>query len=244
MPVHLLRGGYANTYVIEDGNSLVAVDVGTSSAATKIHQYLSNRSLPAPALQMVTATHFHMDHVGGISQLLHLFPEIRICFITVVEDYLKRNKKLALFAPSKWLKGLVPIVMAEDNHLKKTAAALLSDKFAIPLPLLRTHLPSDFEPKCVLDEGQPIPYLPHWKLLRTPGHTPDSICFYNSDERSLISGDTILNMRGRGELNTFCSNCDSIKKSFKRLVPLTIHTLYPGHGEPLHNIDGLSRIVQ
>jgi hydroxyacylglutathione hydrolase len=244
MPVHLIRGGYANTYVIEDGNSLVAVDVGTASAARKIHQDLSGRSIPAPALQMVTATHFHIDHVGGISELLQLFPEIRVCFVTVVEDYLKRNKKLALFPLSTWLKGLLPVVIAGENHLKKTAAALLSDKCAIPLPLLRAHLPSDFKAECILYEGQPMPYLARWKLIRTPGHTPDSICFYNKDEKSLISGDTILNMRGCGELNSFCSDCNAIKKSFKKLSSLKIRNLYPGHGEPLCSLEGLGNIIQ
>jgi len=37
MPVHLISGGYANTYLIEDGNSFVAFDVGTFKAAKKIH---------------------------------------------------------------------------------------------------------------------------------------------------------------------------------------------------------------
>lgn len=245
MPVHLIKGGYANTYLIEDGESLVAVDVGTASAANKISQYLSayGGSADAAALRMVTATHFHMDHVGGISKIVHLFPKTRVFFVTIVGGYLNGKEKLALFPLAKWLRGLVPVVMAEENHLKNTAAALLSDKVAIPLPFLRTYLPSNYKAECILDEGQEIPYLPHWELLKAPGHTPDSICFYNSDGGTLISGDTILNMRGSGELNNFCSNCDAIKESFKKLLPLNIKTIYPGHGEPLRNIDSLGSIV-
>jgi hydroxyacylglutathione hydrolase len=244
MPVHLIQGGYANTYLIEDGNSLIAVDVGTAAAANNIYQYLREKQRTLPPLRMVTATHFHIDHVGGISRMVQLFPEVRVCFVTAVGDYLQRRKKIALFPPAKWLKALVPVLMAEQNHIRNTAASLASDKVAIPLPLLRNILPTRYSAECTLEEGHALPHLPHWDLIKTPGHTPDSICLYQSDEGILISGDTILNMRGRGELNTFCTDCENIKESFRKLLPLKVHSVYPGHGEPLYGLDGLGSIVQ
>ena len=78
----------------------------------------------------------------------------------MVEDHLKGKDRICLFSPSKWLTGLL---MAEDNHLTHTAAALLSDKVAIPLPFLRKLLPSGYKAECILAEGQQIPYLPHWR---------------------------------------------------------------------------------
>jgi len=244
MQVHLIRGGYANTYLIEDGDSLVAVDVGTSSAAKKIYQCLSDRSIDASSLLIVIATHFHVDHVAGISRLLQLFPKIRVCFPTMVGDYLKGKDMICLFSPTKWLKGLLPVLVASGDHIKKSLAALFSDRIAIPLPLLRRLLPSDYEAECILDEDRQIPYLSRWELIKTPGHTPDSVCFYSGDERALISGDTILNMKGSGELNNFCCDCDTIRESFRRLLPLTIETIYPGHGKPLHNLDGLGNVAR
>jgi len=244
MPVHLIQGGYANTYLIEDRNSLVAVDVGTSAAADTIYNYLHEKPGTLPPLRMVTATHFHIDHVGGISRMVRLFPEVRVCFFTAVGDYLQRRKKIALFPLARWLKGLVPVLMAERNHLRNIAASLASDKVAIPLPLLRNLLPTRYSPECTLKEGHMLPYLPHWALIKTPGHTPDSICLYREDEGILISGDTILNMRGRGELNTFCTDSEKIKESFQKLLPLKVQTVYPGHGEPLYGIHGLANIVQ
>ena len=46
-------------------------------------------SIDAPCLGMVAAAHVHIDHVAGISGLLELIPEIRVCFFTMVGDYLK-----------------------------------------------------------------------------------------------------------------------------------------------------------
>ena len=245
MPVHIISGGYANTYLIEDGDSLVAVDVGTAKAARKIYEYLSDKSIDASCLPMVIATHFHIDHVGGISRLLQLFPKIKVCFFRMVGDYLNGKEKICLFSPFLWLTGLLPVVIALDNHIINTGAALFSDKVAIPLPFLRTKfLPSDYKAECILDEDQPIPYLPHWVMIKTPGHTADSVCFYSSDEKTIISGDTILNMKGSGELNNFCCNPNAIQESFKKLLPLNVRNIYPGHGRPLFNLDNLGCVAQ
>ncbi|HUU41629.1 MAG TPA: MBL fold metallo-hydrolase [Desulfatiglandales bacterium] len=244
MPVHLIKAGYANTYLIEDGGFFVAVDVGTSMAARKIFLYFSERSIDTDSLKMVTATHFHIDHVGGISGLVQLFPETRVCFSALVRDYINGKVKLALISPAKWINGLLPVLMAEYNHIKNATFALLSDKVAIPLPVLRNHLSFDYRTECILEEEQPIPYLSHWVLIKTPGHSPDSVCLYNRAEHILISGDTILNMRGSGELNKFCSDYEAIKESFNALLPLKIKALYPGHGKPLCNIEGLMASIK
>ena len=244
MSVHLIKAGYANTYLIEDEGYFVAVDVGTSMAARKIFSYLSDRSIDTDSLKMITATHFHIDHVGGISNLVKLFPKTRVCFSTMVKDYITGKERLALFSPARWINGLLPVLMAEYDHIKNATFALLSDKVAIPLPVLRNYLSLDYRAECILEEGQQIPYLPHWVLIKTPGHTPDSVCLHNRDKHILISGDTILNMKGTGELNRFCSDCEAIKKSFEVLFSLKIKTLYPGHGNPLCNIENLMTSIK
>jgi glyoxylase-like metal-dependent hydrolase (beta-lactamase superfamily II) len=241
MPVHTITGGYANTYLIEDGDACVAIDVGTAVAANRIAQYFNRRSLDTSCLKLVTATHFHIDHVAGISRLVDLFPEVEVCFFKSVGEYLKRKTKLCLIRPSFWLKG-VTVFMAFEGHIRNTAAALVSDKFGIPLPVLRTWLPSKYHAACTLCEGQPVPYLPRWELIAAPGHTTDSICFYNRREKTLLTGDTILTTSGRCELNSFCCDPTAIKRSFQKLLPLTVANIYPGHGTPLHDIGGLGVI--
>ena len=241
MPVHSIRGGYANTYLIEDGDSYVAVDVGTAVAAKRIVQYFSRRSSDTSRLKLVTATHFHIDHVAGISRLMDLLPEVEVCFFKAVGEYLKRRSKLCLIRPSLWLKGLT-VFMALEGHVRNTAGALVSNKFGIPLPVLRTWIPSHYHAACNLSEGQPVPYLPHWKLIATPGHTTDSVCLYNRQEKTLLTGDTILTTQGRCTLNSFCCDATAIQGSFQKLLPLKIVNIYPGHGNPLHNIGGLETI--
>ena len=243
MPVHVFKCGYANTYLVEDGDFFAAVDVGTFAAAEKIYEYLRSRSADTSSLRMVTATHFHIDHIGGVSKLIRLFPEARAFFYVKVGDYIIRKDKICLFSFFNWIKELLPILNACDNHRNNMPAAMKSDWAAIPVPLLRKHLLSLHKVYCTLDEGS-MPYLANWKLIKTPGHTNDSICLYNRREHALITGDTILNMEGSGELNKFCCDCDSIKLSFQVLSGLKIKKIYPGHGDPLLDIDGIDDVLK
>jgi glyoxylase-like metal-dependent hydrolase (beta-lactamase superfamily II) len=69
-----------------------------------------------------------------------------------------------------------------------------------------------------------------WRVLHTPGHTPGSVCFYNDDERTLISGDTMFyGTWGRTDFPG--GNDEDMLKSLKRLfLELPGDTVvYPGH---------------
>jgi glyoxylase-like metal-dependent hydrolase (beta-lactamase superfamily II) len=68
-----------------------------------------------------------------------------------------------------------------------------------------------------------------WRVLHTPGHTADSVCFYNEAEKMLISGDTLFwQTYGRTDLPG--GSDEQIAQSLNRLFTLPQDTLvYPGH---------------
>ncbi|MDO9515499.1 MAG: hypothetical protein Q7J01_05275, partial [Syntrophales bacterium] len=73
-----------------------------------------------------------------------------------------------------------------------------------------------------------------WDVLQTPGHTEDSVCFFNEATAELLSGDLIINISadGRGEVNRFHWSKDRITKSYEYLCRTISPTVvYPGHGE-------------
>ncbi len=69
------------------------------------------------------------------------------------------------------------------------------------------------------------------QVIKTPGHTPGSVCFYNRENGLLFSGDTLFaGLRGRTDLKY--SSTEEIFKSLKNLMKLPDDTLVlPGHGE-------------
>ena len=72
-----------------------------------------------------------------------------------------------------------------------------------------------------------------WKLkiIKTPGHTPGSVCFYFPDEKLVFTGDTLFK-DGIGRYDFSYSNKLDLDKSLKRIICLSEETIvYPGHGE-------------
>ena len=68
------------------------------------------------------------------------------------------------------------------------------------------------------------------KIIETPGHTHGGICYYNEEDKILISGDTIFKMNyGRTDLPT--GSMTDLKNSIKKLLKLPADVVvYPGHG--------------
>lgn len=234
--------GYANTWLIEEGGNLMAVDVGTRRAARSVYRFVTGElKVPAERLLYIAATHFHFDHIGGTEELCRLIPEARVRFSHRARTYLAGEEKLALPSLDRWIWGLAGIALRIPRVLQGTFYSLVSPTSGMPLPLLRRNNPMACRPACDLREGAIIEGFPGWSILETPGHTPDSICFYNANKRILVTGDTILNLRGRGELNAFCSNPEDIQRSSERLLGLSVETICPGHGSAIVGVTDVLR---
>lgn len=68
------------------------------------------------------------------------------------------------------------------------------------------------------------------QVIHTPGHSPGCICFYDKENRYLISGDTVFN-GAIGNLSFPTSRPDLIDNSLEKLARLPPETIvYPGHG--------------
>lgn len=67
-----------------------------------------------------------------------------------------------------------------------------------------------------------------FRVLHSPGHSPDSICLYCSEERVLFSGDTPVNIRALGG----CYSSDLVR-SLKNIAALRIDVIYSGHNDPI-----------
>jgi len=65
------------------------------------------------------------------------------------------------------------------------------------------------------------------KVIKTPGHTPDGLCFLYKD--ILFSGDTIFHNGGRGRTDLPGGNEPAILESIKKLKKVTYKVLCPGH---------------
>lgn len=66
------------------------------------------------------------------------------------------------------------------------------------------------------------------QIIPTPGHSPDSICFYCANYKALISGDLIFDHNtGRSDLPG--GNGKMLKQSIEAVSEMDIELLLPGH---------------
>lgn len=66
------------------------------------------------------------------------------------------------------------------------------------------------------------------EVIHTPGHTPGSICIYESGTGSLFSGDTIFPDGGIGRCD-LGGDISNLVHSIELLTSLDVAVLYPGH---------------
>jgi len=82
-----------------------------------------------------------------------------------------------------------------------------------------------------------------FRVIHTPGHSPDHVSLYDPDEGLLFSGDAYVGGRDRSLRQDY--NVWEIIASLKKLAALDVKTLFPGSGTIRHNPrDDLNRKIE
>jgi endoribonuclease LACTB2 len=68
----------------------------------------------------------------------------------------------------------------------------------------------------------------------TPGHAPDHLCYYLSEEKALFTGDVILGA-GTTVIPDETGDLGQYMDSLRRLLALNVEKIYPAHGPVIHN---------
>ncbi|MCA9822231.1 MAG: MBL fold metallo-hydrolase [Dehalococcoidia bacterium] len=98
-------------------------------------------------------------------------------------------------------------------------------------PLLKGMLPKKRVETLKTETDFHVEGGPRLQVLRTPGHSVDSICFYLEEEGVLFSGDTLL-----GSSTTTVNNLKDYRETLQRLVALpNLKVICPGHGPLVHD---------
>jgi glyoxylase-like metal-dependent hydrolase (beta-lactamase superfamily II) len=255
--VHPIPGsGLAQTYLISDEkDGLMVVDCGSVGAAEAVEVFCTHtlkRSLMA--IRIITATHFHIDHIGGIAALLAMCsPKTVVLFHPLVKAYLKANRPLS---PMRhWVTGLVPTLIAGGFFgVRKWSDLAFDGAAGVPLPCFQDLQRVSYGDRIQYLEGNALPRsrigFGGWVVIAAPGHTEESVVFYNEASGELITGDLILGRKdGRGYLNRFCWDEGQSQRTLAALKEkLHVRIIFPGHGpvfwaaeDALRKVDGFGK---
>jgi glyoxylase-like metal-dependent hydrolase (beta-lactamase superfamily II) len=100
-------------------------------------------------------------------------------------------------------------------------------------PAAAAKIKDDFEVRTVMDGNTVLAGHLTFKVLHTPGHTPDAICLYNHAYQILFSGDTVFPGGNFGRTDLPGGDSGKLLESLKRLSNLQVRHLLPGHETPV-----------
>ncbi|QIW99486.1 hypothetical protein AMS68_005004 [Peltaster fructicola] len=176
---------------------------------------------PGGALQyVIILSHCHYDHIGGIEQFLE-GGNTEIIASAAGRDFIESD--LAAHSLCKHMNIPTP-------SFKVTHWAQSNERLTWPL---RKSLPGD-NAALQVDRDQPADL--GIIVLHTPGHTPDSLCWFDYDERTLYVGDTLYMLGSELEPIYIPPQGDLVEwfHSLEKITTFILRNQLPGvHGELL-----------
>lgn len=219
-----LRDGFVNAYFIHNAveKKWVLIDAGLKRSASKIKELADNLFWPDSKPAAIILTHGHFDHVGSALELAEEW-EVPVFAHLMELPYLTGLSKYPPADP--WAGGGL---MSVVSPAFPTGPFNVGDHIQL--------LPQDGS----------LPFLPDWKYIHTPGHSPGHISLFRRRDRVLLAGDAFVTTRQEsvwsvmmqtrkltGPPRYFTYDWDAAAKSVAKLADLEPEVVATGHGHPM-----------
>lgn len=229
-----LGGWSANGYLLESAEGIVAVDVGAPRLAREMAALVRDElRRPLRDLVWATATHYHVDHIGGLRELWRL-TGCRIALPERARPYALQGGRMPFPKVIRYWHWI------PQQRLSCSPNPRLRDILEMPLNGMPVfNRAAVFPVSAWLADGDEMPAAPGWRVLHLPGHSVDSVGYWHEASGSLLSGDSVLGNRRSAPLaNGYVWDRQVMLTSLAQLARLPVRRLYPGHG-PLHEGENL-----
>lgn len=202
--------------------SFVLIDAGMPKSSKAIIEEVERRFGEGSRPQAIILTHGHFDHVGALIELINYWDvpvyahELELPLLTGKKNYLK------------------PDVTVEGGAVAKMSFIFPNDAID-----LKNHIQA-------LPEDRSVPFMPDFRWVHTPGHTPGHVSLFRESDGALIVGDAfttveqdylykVLTQKKKiyGPPRYFTTDWKEAYRSIKTLKNLKPAIAITGHGLPL-----------
>lgn len=209
-----------NVHLVEldEGYMLIDSGVATKECFHVLESALQERGVQWPDVRTLLLTHYHPDHIGLSWKILEL-SGARLVMHRADVAYLE---ELACVNGLPWYADAMRIGGVPADLAAGMESALRGNR-----PAFRTHHPHQ-----TLEGGETLPIRGGaLHVIWTPGHTPGHVCLYWPEQRTLISGDHVLqkitpNISWHPEHDMLATYLASLEL----LLPYDIDVVLPSHG--------------
>jgi glyoxylase-like metal-dependent hydrolase (beta-lactamase superfamily II) len=209
--VHPVRFGHSNIYFIETASGHILVDAGMPNRDEKLDAALTESQIDPRSVQLIIATHGHLDHVGSIAYAREVSGGKVLCHRSFAGGL--ENGKAEKAVP-KNLKG----------RLLNLLTGLMGSKF--------DGLHADI---LIDDEFDLADYGISGKVIHTPGHSPSSISIILDSGEALV-GDLVRGvMPGDIGFGMFYEDKAMLLESLEKVAAYEPRIIYLSHGTHIDN---------
>jgi glyoxylase-like metal-dependent hydrolase (beta-lactamase superfamily II) len=231
----------ANVYAVGEG-PLTLIDTGLKSPGTLeyVQAGLAKAGFGMAQIERILITHGHMDHFGLASRILEAVGHPVECFIHPEDAWQTRSENFLKEMWSEEAESLMAMAGMPPKEMEKVRERFSTFK----------QLGDPLDGVSLLQEGDAFSgdgY--HLEVIHTPGHTPGSCCFYESRSKILFSGDTIIKHITPNPLvaikrerlrDPHYRSLKAFKNSLEKLADLHVRYVFPGHGEYIDDLTGIT----
>lgn len=210
-------GGVMNVCLLVEGGRITAVDAGLPGSATTIVDYAGDIGFAPQAIRRVIVTHHHLDHVGGLPELLRF---------SGAEVWAHRDDV-------PLIEGTVPRPAIPPERIEAMLAAMPAEQRGVAAARMRKM--GEVAPVSVdlrLVGGEELDVLGGVQILHSPGHTAGHLCLYLPALSLLIAGDLLRLEDGviHESPTGFAADADQARASAKSAVALGFDGFIGYHG--------------
>jgi glyoxylase-like metal-dependent hydrolase (beta-lactamase superfamily II) len=232
MEIHQVKTRYSNTYVIEQSDAILVVDVANRCDGFVLKFISETLGRSIFDVKLVICTHDDPDHIGGVTALA------RSCHAIAAIPYASKRPYIKLYQNP--LGPIVRIATTTREAFRKRSRQMYmnSERNARYQHVHNHHLETEdakqyLMPKFRLTHGNELRGFPGWKAIHTPGHSPDSLCFFHEPTRCLLTGDTILGSGTKGHVVSpaIYDSPIAMRRTIRKLKKLDPAQIFPGHGK-------------
>lgn len=218
-----------NFFLVKTDNALLLVDAGMNikDCWQSLNETLAEHHHSLKDLTHILITHHHADHVGLINRILEQHP-IPVYAHPLSVPRLKRDpeylqKRIEFFADLYKTMGCGEAGEKQVKYLKRSVKNNAGQALNSEI-----HNINDFP-------------LSLFQIIETPGHAIDQIALYHPTSQTMLTGDLLIKHISSNALVEPDENGNRMKTlvdheaSLKKIQNFDITTVYPGHGQLIHD---------
>ena len=209
------------------------IDCGENSdeSWSALNEQIERQGVAITDIERVIITHAHVDHIGMAQRVVDA-SDCKVWVTPLVYPWaiqLEEMKKLRVGMIEKTFSAFIQGDEAFQNMWDAVRSLFSStDSFWLPIQE-KAIVQFDLEDQLELGGRQ-------WEIIHVPGHCANQTCFYDRENKELISADMILNITptpvieyDAGREDHRSRGLSELLESYDKIAALEIETVYPGH---------------